>query len=313
KLKILVVAWQILTVSSSITGVEYPAAYSIFLSCINPVILDMGYVASASCVLPSTNFYTRLLVSTLMPLVLVAGLVVTYQLAKRRAGIGPAGVFTSASTLTLETFTCDDDVGDGKSYLRADYSISCDSDLYMFFRGYAILIVLVYPLGVPVTYAAILWRKRDLLNPRIHTVAMSGPGQGEETATTAQSVREPELEELEERVNARGENPKLAPSKFLWRDFAPFVFYYEAIECDRRILLTGVLVFVAPNSSTQAAMACIFAFCSLLGFELVRPHVDSADAWLYRLGCVIIFLSNFLALLIKVDAGSQDNRSALGV
>lgn len=39
---------------------------------------------------------------------------------------------------------------------------------------------------------------------------------------------------------------------------------------------------MAPNSSTQAAMACIFAFFSLLGFELVRPHVDSADAWLYR-------------------------------
>ena len=30
-------------------------------------------------------------------------------------------------------------------------------------------------------------------------------------------------------------------------------------------------------------------------------------------GCVIIFLSNFLALLIKVDAGEEDNRDAFGV
>lgn len=125
----------------------------------------------------------------------------------------------------------------------------------------------MYPLGVPVTYAAIVWRKRDLLNPRIHTVAMSGPGQGEETATTAQSVREPgvfswarrtaskgqtktdlspeELEELEERVNARGENPKLAPSNFLWRYFGEgwssiksppywFVFGFSLL-CDSRM------------------------------------------------------------------------------
>ncbi|CAN0492739.1 unnamed protein product, partial [Laminaria digitata] len=89
-------------------------------------------------------------------------------------------------------------------------------------------------------------------------------------------------------------------------------FYYEAIECGRRMLLTGALVLVAPNSSTQTAMACILAFGSLLGFELMRPHVDSTDAWLYRLGCVTIFLGNFLALLIKVDAASEDNRSALG-
>ncbi|CAN0435871.1 unnamed protein product, partial [Laminaria digitata] len=51
----------------------------------------------------------------------------------------------------------------------------------------------------------------------------------------------------------------------------------------------------------QAAMACIFAFISLLAFELLRPHVDSTDSWLYRLGCVLIFMSYFLALLIKMD------------
>ena len=29
-------------------------------------------------------------------------------------------------------------------------------------------------------------------------------------------------------------------------------------------------------------------------------------------GCVVIFLSNFLALLIKVDATGEDNRDAMG-
>lgn len=42
-------------------------------------------------------------------------------------------------------------------------------------------------------------------------------------------------------------------------------------------------MFVAPQSWVQAAMACIFAFGILLGFELMRPHLDPADAWLYRL------------------------------
>lgn len=90
------------------------------------------------------------------------------------------------------------------------------------------------------------------------------------------------------------------------------MYYYEVIECGRRILLTGVLIFIAPYSSAQAALACIFAFASLLGFELLRPHLDPTDAWLYRLGCVVIFLSNFLALLIKVDAAGEGRQDALG-
>ncbi|CAN0453371.1 unnamed protein product, partial [Laminaria digitata] len=52
---------------------------------------------------------------------------------------------------------------------------------------------------------------------------------------------------------------------------------YEVIECGRRILLTGVLIFISPHTATQSAMACIFAFASLLGFELMRPHLDPTD------------------------------------
>ena len=92
KLKILVVVWQILTVFSSITGVEFPATYAAFLSWINVVNLDIGNIFSASCLLPTTNFYVRLLVTTLAPLVLATALVITYHLAKSRAGIGRAGV-----------------------------------------------------------------------------------------------------------------------------------------------------------------------------------------------------------------------------
>ena len=63
----------------------------------------------------------------------------------------------------------------------------------------------------------------------------------------------------------------------------PDAFYYEVIECGRRLFLTGVLIFIAPGSSTQVATACLFALGSLVGFELMRPHVDPANAWLYRL------------------------------
>ena len=56
-------------------------------------------------------------------------------------------VFTPASTLVFKTFACDDAVGDGKSYLRADYRLSCGSRLHTFFKAYAVLMILVRTLA----------------------------------------------------------------------------------------------------------------------------------------------------------------------
>ena len=66
--------------------------------------------------------------------------------------------------------------------------------------------------------------------------------------------------------------------------------------------MTGVLIFISPSSATQAAMACIFAFGSLLGFELMRPHLDPADSWLYRL----VSLRNVLVICNKADVSKFD-------
>ncbi|CAN0177367.1 unnamed protein product, partial [Laminaria digitata] len=51
-------------------------------------------------------------------------------------------VFTSASTVVFKNFACDSKVVEGESYLRADYGISCTSNLHMFFEVYAGLMIL---------------------------------------------------------------------------------------------------------------------------------------------------------------------------
>lgn len=92
KLKILVVVWQILTVFPSITAIKFPPAYSRFLSWIEVINLELGHIFSASCLLPTINFYKSLLATTLTPIGLGMVLVVTYRMAKSRGGIGTAGV-----------------------------------------------------------------------------------------------------------------------------------------------------------------------------------------------------------------------------
>lgn len=94
----------------------------------------------------------------------------------------------------------------------------------------------VYPIGIPLLYAAILWKHRELLNPRIYTggnTAHCATGtdsrSGDESpaavfCTASKGLANnrlslEELQELEEKVEARRENPELVPSMFLWKDF----------------------------------------------------------------------------------------------
>lgn len=95
----------------------------------------------------------------------------------------------------------------------------------------------MYPIGIPVLYAAILWRNRELLNPRINAQPSgadeaaptadyaSGNDDSSETVLptskghTKSSYSSEKLKELERKVKARSENPELVPSMFLWKDF----------------------------------------------------------------------------------------------
>lgn len=99
----------------------------------------------------------------------------------------------------------------------------------------------VYPLGIPVLYATILWDKRDLLNPRICSDTKPDCDGDDEADMREISARESKgptetrntpskcqtkngltphiLQELDEKVKARREHPELIPSMFLWKDF----------------------------------------------------------------------------------------------
>ena len=54
----------------------------------------------------------------------------------------------------------------GASYLYVDYGVSCESDRYKFYRGYALLMVFVYPLGIPAIYVALLYSQKHNIAPR---------------------------------------------------------------------------------------------------------------------------------------------------
>jgi len=85
-------------------------------------------------------------------------------------------VYTPVSLHVFETFDCDskwrrrngepdDSAHLGSRYLRADYTVRCTSPSYRAHRVYAAIMVLLYPVGIPLVYLIFLQSHLSRINP----------------------------------------------------------------------------------------------------------------------------------------------------
>ena len=78
-------------------------------------------------------------------------------------------VLISTSTLLFHFLKCDvftvpdEDGGGTYSYLMKDYSLDCDSARYKLFLPFCYLQMLIYPLGIPLLYSVLLFKKKHML------------------------------------------------------------------------------------------------------------------------------------------------------
>lgn len=91
------------------------------------------------------------------------------------------------STTLFNFFKCDsfsvpeEDGGGTQKYLFKDYSVNCDTDRYRLYFAYAIFMVIVFPVGIPLTYAALLWRQRSVVGDPaalVDDLSRGAPGAG---------------------------------------------------------------------------------------------------------------------------------------
>ncbi|CAN0262748.1 unnamed protein product, partial [Scytosiphon promiscuus] len=170
-------------------------------------------------------------------------------------------VYSGVSSKLFKTFACEE-LDDGHNYLRADYRIECDSSKHEVFKVYAGFMIVFYTVGIPAFYAFLLCRHQDIATRR----------EGDALA---------------------------AATSDLWTTYKPARFYYELVEFARRICLTGVVVFIYPNTAAQIAITLIMAVVFSLISEGLAPYASKWDAWLSRMGHAVVCVSMYIALLLK--------------
>ena len=275
---------------TSVANVAFPRVYQRFLDGVNFLNFDVLLIPSIGCIM-DVDFHDRLLVSTIGPLVSLTLLAATFSVARRRNRGSETAlervrhkhmsmvllisflVYSSVSATVFQTFACES-LDDGNNYLRADYRIDCDSSKHRAFEFFAFVMVAVYPVGIPLFYGYLLYKNRRVLASESNGVA-------------------------------RDTRSKVQPISDLWVPYKPRRFYYEVIECMRRIMLTGVVVFIYPNTAAQVAVTLMIAFLFVALSLLLAPYVSKWDAGVSLVGHLVVFTSMYMALLSKVDVSDE--------
>jgi hypothetical protein len=99
KLRITVVAFQIVTQLVNIARLPLPDVYSKFLAWVALLNLDVGWLLSLGCV-PKVDFYQRLLITTLGPIAASALLMCTYVSVRSRHKVQAVNTYTSQHAIT---------------------------------------------------------------------------------------------------------------------------------------------------------------------------------------------------------------------
>jgi len=183
----------------------------------------------------------------------------------------------------------DEKYGGSRTWFRDDFSLPCDSSKYEFMRAFAVLMVFVWPFGVPAVYFSVLYRHRAAINP-------------------------PGFETMEAAVEARDADERIKIYGFLFEVYEPEYMFFECFEAVRRLSLTGLMVVVQPGTAFQCVVGWAIATLSIKIIASTRPFVDDADDALTEAAMWSIMLVFFGALLIRVDieGDSDAMRDAMG-
>jgi hypothetical protein len=314
RLKIYVNLWQIGSLLPLALDLQFPELYGLAISALRVLDLSISRAALIDCSSSGYDAIDALLVDTISPLLIVLLLwimsVVHVWFVSSAAGQSrektirslrskyfvAVRIFTylilpGRSAQIFSVFSCKnvdpDEVNEGDdSYMVVDYSVSCSSSKYEFGRSWAIAMMLVYPIGIPLFYFCLLFRARLDIQSR-----------NDPSLTVEQSAL------LSQRID---------PISSLFHSYKPHLWYWELVETISRLLLTGVLVLIAQGSAIQIVIGAVFSIASLLIHNYSEPYIDANLQLAKHISYWQIYGLFFIALLLKSDFESM-RRNALGV
>jgi len=282
--KVVLSTVQIVGSINSSTDVVWPEPFASLsrvyeISMVSPFnVLPMG------CAM-SFTYYDELLFASLLPLGLVAALFMccccrpAWAIRCKEMALFVMFVFLPSTSLTLfKLFLCQR-FADGRSFLSADLSLQCYTPTWTAYAVYASLMILVYPILVPLGFYRLLTANGQAITTRKPNTQM--PAQ-------------------------------LKPLSFLFVTYKASCYRAEVLDCYRRITLCGLIVFLGGTSVSRCAWGLVLSQAFIIAFREYMPFAKPSTNALAVAAHWSIIFTYFIALILSAAPTSVDN-NAIGV
>jgi len=225
-------------------------------------------------------------------------------------------LYPGTSTKVFHALFCTEFDGEGEDnsrVLAADYSIDCDSMMYAgFLWPYAVIMLFIYPIGVPLFYYLTLYRdKQELHEIRCLELFIANEKQraklGEFLRGKARREYQPEIEEAIERegelTKEYNERRNLLPGalKKLTAGYEMRTHWFEIFECGRKMTLILVPIFFQPGEPLQLTLSLLICFTTFGMYMMYAPFISDSDDLLSQVCQMQIFFTLVSGLVQAAD------------
>ena len=240
-------------------------------------LTELAFPKTLKCVDESYTFYGTVAFSTLVPIVLVAVIwlvtiprYVSQEKATSAMLLISFVVLPFASTNLFRVFLCTD-FDDGQRFLTADYSLSCDSSAHDYMAVFSSLMLLVFPIGIPLMFAALVWKHRAAI------------------------------------VDCDRSKPCPAEIRHISILFVHYSngasVYWESAECIRRLLLSSVIIFTGKSSEARCSWGAILAIIFAVVCGELQPCIDPVTQAFAFTSHWIIVAHFMLSVILSIGMG----------
>ena len=362
KCRIIVSTYQIVVAAAGVLDVQMPKSFTSFIDIASFFNLDVAEALPFGCS-SSYTFIEKLILTTMVPLglgsFLVLFFVMEYMYYRKKIQANTARkrgdksrkfnevkdkymsyffyltylVLPSVTTTIFQIFPCvnldpyNEDGSGSDLYLRADLDISCTSDYYYDGVAYASIMIIIYPIGIPLLYFYFLYNSRVSIAQRITSVVdgtkdnlmlvedSSSLAEGRPTGSSVEGRPTEELEDATGRATIsmpKSDAVQAARVSFLWESYKPKYWYWEVIETTRRLMLTSILSVISPGTSSQELLAILLSLGYWKWYSSYSPYLRVNDNFLAEIGQAQVFLTFYGALVITKDLMGEDTNVLVG-
>ena len=288
-LKILLGFMQVVsTLTVNLPTVPWPSVLTSIWDAVGVVAnIDIFEGLNMDCLLSGFNFYSNFVVTVLYPLVFqLAIALVTWYRVDQTSDVDERKIkmtqgwkislfllfliYPSVSATVLQMWHCRDI--DGTEYLTADYRITCWEGDHLTYAMIAAIAFVVYPLGIPVFFLYELIANRDALYDEEH----------QDHADVTAKI------------------------SFLFRAYKEDAFYWEVVILVQKLLLTGLLIFIKPNTVSQLAAGFTISIVFWVLHVRTMAYVNETESDLQFYSQLSITMTLFGGILLKTNTQDED-------